>query len=92
MEKRKWKGQQKLQIVIEGLKGQTSIAELCNRHQISQAQYYQWRDRLLEQGSKVFELGGTDKTEEWLKRENNRLKQTIGELHMELKKSEEDWL
>lgn len=92
MEKRKWKSSEKLQIVLEGIKGQTTIAELCNRHQISQAQYYQWRDRLLEQGSKVFEPGGGERQEERLKREVNRLKQTIGELHVELKKSEGDWL
>lgn len=92
MEKRKWKGQQKLQIVLEGIKGQATIAELCNRHQISQTQYYEWRDRLINQGAKVFEHGGAEQEEERLKKEVSRLKQTIGELHVELKKSEGEWL
>lgn len=88
MERRKWTGQQKLQIVLEGLKGALSVAELCNRHQISQAQYYQWRDRLMEQGGKVFEFGGADAHTQRLAQENARLKHALGEAHLELKKSD----
>ena len=92
MEKRRWTGQEKLQIVLEGLKGKVSVSELCNRNKISQAQYYQWRDRLLEQGSKVFEHGGGDKDRERLQRKIHRLEQTVGQLHMDLKKSDEEWM
>lgn len=88
MERRKWTGQQKLQMVLEGLKGKVSIAELCNRHQISQAQYYQWRDRLLEQGGKVFEYGGTDAQTQRFKQRIGQLERTVGQLHLELKKSD----
>ena len=55
MNRRQWKPEEKLQIVLEGLKESTTLTELCNRHQISQTQYYQWKDRLLGEGSKVFE-------------------------------------
>lgn len=89
MKKRSWKGQEKLQIVLEGLKGQISLAELCSRHQISQAQYYQWRDRLIKEGNKIFDYGGPSKTEESLKQQVGRLQRIIGELTVELKKSEE---
>lgn len=88
MERRKWTGQQKLQIVLEGLKGTIPLAELCNRHQITQAQYYQWRDRLLEQGAKVFEFGGADAHTQRLQNRISHLEQTVGQLHVELKKSE----
>ena len=91
MKRRKWTNQQKLQIVLEGIKGKVSIAELCNKHQIAQAQYYQWRDRLLQQGAKVFDLGGANKLEERLRNENNSLKALVGELTVELKKSEEEF-
>jgi len=88
MKHRKWTPKQKLSIVLEGLKGNTSIAELCSRHQISQTQYYQWRDRLLADGEKLFTHGGPDKVEERLRNENRKLKTIIGELTVELKKSE----
>lgn len=88
MKSRKWTGQQKLNIVLEGLKGKVSLTELCNQHQISQAQYYKWRDRLLKDGVKVFEFGGIDRGEDRLLAENRKLKETIGELTMELKKND----
>ena len=91
MKRRKWTNQQKLQIVLEGIKGKVSIAELCNKHQITQAQYYQWRDRLLQQGAKVFDLGGANKQEERLRDEVKSLKALVGELTVELKKSEEEF-
>jgi len=89
MKRRIWKGQEKLQIVLEGLKGQISLAELCSRHQISQAQYYQWRDRLIKEGRKIFDYGGPSKSEENHKQQVGRLQRIIGELTVELKKSEE---
>jgi len=74
MKRRKWSSTEKLQIVLEGLKGAAPLAELCTRHQISRSQYYQWRDRLLQNGSKVFEHGGPQAGEERLRRDNQRLK------------------
>lgn len=88
MKHRKWTPIQKLAIVLEGFKSNISIAELCSRHQISQTQYYKWRDRLLAEGDKVFNHGGPDKVEERLYNENRKLKTIIGELTVELKKNE----
>ena len=72
---------------MEGLKGR-SVADLCNEYQISQSMYYKWRDQFMTNAAFVFETDKTSKTEERLKKENQRLKTVIGELHMELKKSE----
>jgi transposase-like protein len=91
MKRRKWSSTEKLQIVLEGLRGNTPLAELCNRHQIAQSQYYQWRDRLLQNGSKVFDQGGPDAEEQRLRRDNLRLKALIGELTVELKKNDGEW-
>ena len=88
MKYKKWAPKEKLQIVLEGIKGKLSLGEVCAQHGISQTLYYRWRDQLLEQGSKIFENGGPSKTEERLRRENAELKRVVGELTMELKKSD----
>jgi len=84
-----WTGKEKLAIVLQGLKGMTTISELCNDHGITQVMYYKWRDQLLSDGEKLFERGGIDHARERLERENQKLKETIGELTLELKKN--DW-
>ena len=48
MPQRKLSAEQKMAIVLEGLRGQVKIAEICRQHGISQNQYYQWRDQFLE--------------------------------------------
>ena len=61
---------------------------LC-RAWISQAQYYQWRDQFLANAAKAFEPAGAPRRQGRLERENARLKNLVGELTLELKKSEE---
>ena len=48
MTRRKWSAEQKLAIIIQGLKANMSVSELCREHGISQVQYYKWRDQFLE--------------------------------------------
>ncbi len=88
MDRRKWSSRDKMLIVLEGLKGKVPLGELCAKFQISQSQYYKWRDQLLANGPKVFDYGGVDRTTERLQYENQKLKRIIGELTVELKKSE----
>jgi transposase-like protein len=88
MKRRQWDPKKKAIIVLEGLKGKP-IADLCIEHQISQAQYYQWRDQFLSNMSQVFTNEG--RREKELTKENVKLKKIIGELTVELKKTEE-WL
>ncbi len=88
MSRRQWKPEEKLQIVLEGLKEKVKLSELCNRYQISQTQYYQWKDRLLGDAHKVFERGGMDKKTQNLEAENRKLKTIIGDLTVELKKND----
>ena len=85
--KKQWTGQEKLAIVLQGLKGECSISELCNEHGITQGMYYKWRDQLLTDGAKLFDRGGVDHIRERLERDNRKLKETIGELTIELKKT-----
>ena len=88
MKRRKWGPKTKALIVIQGLKGK-SVAEICLEHQISQTQYYQWRDQFLANAQHAFE--GSEKKAEALARENANLRKVIGDLTVELKKTEE-WL
>jgi transposase-like protein len=88
MKRRKWDAHTKAMIVIEGLKGKP-VAELCTEHQISQSLYYQWRDQFLAQAAKAFDDPQRTRKEARLQQENARLKQLIGELTFELKKSDE---
>jgi transposase-like protein len=88
MQRRKWDAKTKAMIVLEGLKGKP-IAELCNEHQLSQAQYYQWRDQFLAHAAKAFEVHEQSQREARLTQENARLKTLVGELTLELKKSDE---
>jgi transposase-like protein len=87
MKRREWDPKTKALIVLQGLKGK-SVAEVCAEHQISQAQYYQWRDLFLANASKAFD-SKADQTTMRLERENARLKHLIGELTVELKKTDE---
>jgi transposase-like protein len=86
MKNRKWDAKTKAIIVMEGIKGKP-VSEICAEHSLSQSQYYRWRDEFLANMPKVFD--GQDKKEERLVRENKRLKQIIGDLTVELKKTEE---
>ena len=88
MKRRKWSSDQKFKIVLEGLSGQIEIGKLCNKYQISQALYYRWRDQLLSHGHQAFETKNITKKEQHLKDENRQLKQIVGDLTIELKKSE----
>ncbi|MDQ3831979.1 MAG: transposase [Candidatus Tectomicrobia bacterium] len=88
MHRRKWDATTKALIVLEGLKGKP-VAEICTEHEISQSLYYQWRDHFLANATKAFEGQQQGRREARLGRENARLKKLVGELLLELKKSDE---
>lgn len=90
MKRRQWKAETKAMIVLEGLKGRP-VAELCTAHQISQAQYYQWRDQFLANARRAFETKTLDQRLTHLQHENAKLKGLIGDLTVELKKNDEVW-
>jgi transposase-like protein len=88
MHRRKWDADTKAKIVIQGLQSR-SAAELCHEYQISQSLYYQWCDQFLANAARAFEGQQCDWKEARLTRENARLKMLVGELTLELKKSDE---
>ena len=88
MKRREWDSKSKARIVLEGLQGR-SIASICTEYEISQSMYYRWRDTFLANAAQAFESKAVNRREERLLSENKKLKQAVGELALELKKS--DW-
>lgn len=88
MKRREWDSKSKARIVLEGLQGR-SIASICTEYEISQSMYYRWRDTFLANAAQAFEGQAATRREERLLTENQKLKQAVGELTLELKKS--DW-
>lgn len=88
MKHRKWTSKQKSQIVLEGLSGKIEVSKLCTKYEISQTQYYKWRDLFLQTCHQAFETKNINKKEQRLNDENHKLKSIIGELTVELKKNE----
>lgn len=88
MKHRLWSSKQKSQIVLEGLSGQIDISALCQKYQISQTQYYKWRDLFLANCHQSFEVKKQSQKEQTLESQVKKLRAIIGGLTIELKKSE----
>lgn len=92
--RRKFNAEEKIRIVLAGLRGEDSIAELCRREGIHQNLYYRWSKEFLEAGKKRLtgdqeREASSDEVKE-LRRENIQLKQVLTEEMLEnrlLKKS-----
>ncbi len=89
--RKKYSAEEKIRIVIEGLRGEVSIAELCRREGINANLYCNWSKDFLEAGK--HRLAGDIKREattsevHYLKNENMELKQLVAELSLELRKN-----
>jgi transposase len=92
--RRKYSSEEKIRIVIEGMRGETSIAELCRREGIAQNLYYRWSKDFMESGRKRLDgdtMREANTTEvDGLRKENTQLKEVVAELLLQnriLKKS-----
>jgi transposase len=89
--RRKFSSEEKIRIVLEGLRGECSIAELCRREGINANLYYRWSKDFLEAGKRrltgdTVREANTDEVV-GLKKENTDLKQAVAELYLR-----NDWL
>ena len=92
--RRHFSAEDKIRIVLEGLRGEDSIAELCRRAGIVQNLYYRWSKDFLEAGKKrlagdTARAATSDEVKD-LRREAGALKEVVAELTLEnrlLKKS-----
>ena len=92
--RKRYSAEEKIRIVLEGLRGEDSIAELCRREGINSNVYYRWSKDFMEAGKK--RLSGdaareaTSDEVKILRSEATTLKETLAELLIEnrlLKKS-----
>lgn len=92
--RRQFSAEEKIRIVLEGLRGEDSIAELCRREGIATSMYYGWSKEFLEAGKKrlagdTARAATSDEVKD-LRREARALKEVVADLTLEnrlLKKS-----
>ena len=92
--RRKFNSEEKIRIVLEGLKGEDSIAAICRREGIAPSLYYKWNKTFLQAGKRrldgdTMREANSDEVSQ-LRRENEELKQLVAELSLKnrvLKKS-----
>ena len=92
--RRHFSAEEKIRIVLEGLRGEESIAELCRRECIASSMYYGWSKEFLEAGKRrlagdTARAATSDEVKD-LRREAQALKEVVADLTLEnrlLKKS-----
>ena len=92
--RRKFNSEEKIRIILEGLKGEESIAAICRREGIAPSLYYKWSKTFLQAGKRrlkgdTMREANSDEINE-LRQENEQLKQLVAELSLKnrvLKKS-----
>lgn len=96
--RKQYSSEDKIRIVLEGLRGEDTIAALCRREGINESLYYKWSKEFLEAGKA--RLTGNTKRQastaevKVLRTENEQLKQLVAELALKnrvLKKSVLGW-
>jgi transposase len=84
-----YSAEEKIRIVLDGLRGEASIAELCRRAGIAESLYYSWSKEFLEAGKR--RLAGdtaraaTSDEVKGLRREAQELKEVVAEQALELR-------
>ena len=93
--RKKYSSEEKIRIVLEGMRGEESIAELCRREGLNQNVYYRWSKEFLEAGKQRLvgdikrEATSTEEVTD-LKKENDQLKRLVADIMLKndvLKKS-----
>ena len=91
--RKQYSAEEKIRIVLDGLKVEDSIAELCRREGIAQSLYYNWSKEFLEAGKKrlagdTARAASTTEVRD-LRREAQELKEVVAEQTLELRL---DWI
>ena len=83
---RTYSSEEKIRIVIEGMRGEESISSICRKYGINDSLYYKWSKDFMEAGKKRLS-GDTERNAntdevEHLKRQNSDLKKAIADLYL----------
>ena len=88
--RRKFSSDEKIRIVLEGLRGEQSISEICRREGIAVSIYYKWSKTFLEAGknglTKDTLRDATSDEVKKLKSENQQLKESLAEAILEVQR------
>jgi transposase len=95
--RRKFTAEEKIRIVLQGMRGERSINDLCRKEGIHPTMYYKWSKAFLEAGKRqlngdTIREAGSDEVSE-LRRETDALKIVVAELMLQnrsLKKISDD--
>lgn len=84
-----YSAEDKIRIVLDGLRGEMSIAELCRREGIAESVYYKWSKDFLEAGKQrlagdTARAANADEVKD-LRRESRDLKEVVAEQTLELR-------
>jgi transposase len=87
--RKQYGAEEKIRVVLEGLRGEESIAALCRREGIAESLYYNWSKEFLEAGKKrlagdTARAATTDEVKQ-LRRETRDLKEVVAEQALELR-------
>ena len=70
--KRIYTPEEKLKIVLEGMSGTVSVADLCRKYDLKPARFYYWKDQLLNSAPEIFENRGRKVDEDRIRAEKDR--------------------
>src|SRR5271167_4331559 len=87
--RRQYSAEEKIRIVLEGLRGEVSIAELCRKEGIAQSMYYGWSKEFLEAGKRrlagdTARAATTDEVKD-LRQETTALKEVVAEQALQIR-------
>ena len=87
--RRQYSAEEKIRIVLDGLRGEATIAELCRREGIAESLYYSWSKEFLEAGKRRLN-GDTERAANTgdvknLRREAHELKEVVAEQALEIR-------
>ena len=88
MKRKHWTDKEKFNIVLQGLKGNIPVSELCSTYEVHQSQYYKWKELFLSKGMTVFNENKANHKERQMETKIKKMQSVIGELTMELKKND----
>ena len=87
--RRKFNSEEKIRIILEGLRGEDSIANICRKEGIAPSVYYKWSKAFLEAGKRqlngdtIREASSSEVSD--LRDENEQLKQLVAELSLKIR-------
>jgi transposase len=80
-----YSAEEKIRIVLDGLRGEHSVAELCRREGIAESLYYNWSKEFLEAGKRRLARAATSSEVRDLRQEAKALKEVVAEQALELR-------